>query len=568
MFDKLPKNIELFMSWEWRQIEPYYTDLANRDLTDDNIDQWLRDWTRLGDLLDERRARLHVAMTQNTANAIATDALNAYLDEIFPKVQSNETILKKRLLASNFEPEGMAVPLRNMRADTELFCEDNLPLIAQETKLATDYRRTIGAQTVEWQGNEITLARLVPQLQTPDRTARERGWRLLADRQMQDKETLNEIWIQLIQLRQEMAANAGYENYIAYRWDQLKRFEYTPADAELFQQAIEEVVVPAAGRIYRRYQDAMGLDYIRPWDVQKDVFVYEFPALKPFQTEDELKEITAQILHNVDPVLGDRFDLMRNEDLLDLGNRKGKSPGGYCTSFANSQRPFIFMNSVGTGDDIRTLLHEAGHAFHSFERLVLPYRQQRVYPMEFAEVASMAMELLAVPYITEDFGGFFETAEASQWLTAHLQKIILFWPYMAVVDAFQHWVYSHLDKAIDPEACDQKWGELWQRFIPHVDFRGFESYMQTGWHRKQHIFSYSFYYIEYGLAQLGAVQIWRNALHDQADAVKQYRHALSLGGTLTVPALYEAAGAKFGFDNTTVSKVVEMLEDQLAAIQP
>lgn len=567
MFDKLPQSIESFMSWDWQKIEPFYKDLEKRALTEDSVARWLSDWTRLGDLLDERRTRLHVAMTQNTADTDATDALNHYMDELFPKVQSCETVLQKRLLASKLEPDGMEIPLRNMRSETELFTEANLPLISTETKLATDYRRTIGAQTVEWQGTETTLPKLATMLQTPDRTLREKGWRMMAERHMADQDAINAIWVKLLTLRQEMAANAGYDNYIAFRWKQLKRFDYTPEDAITFQQAIEKVVVPAASQIYKRYKEEMSLESVRPWDVQKDVFVYRFPALKPFETEEELTKITAQILHKVDPVLGTRFNIMRDEKLLDLENRKGKSPGGYCTSFANSKRPFIFMNAVGTGDDIRTLLHEAGHAFHGFERMVLPYRQQRTYPMEFAEVASMAMELLAVPYLTNDSGGFFEQAEATQWLTGHLEKILLFWPYMAVVDAFQHWVYSNIDLAIDPQACDQKWGELWQRFIPQIDYTGFEPFMKTGWHRKQHIFSSSFYYIEYGLAQLGAVQIWKNALQDQSAAVKQYRHALSLGGTSTVPGLYNAAGAKFGFDQATVLEAVTMLESQLEAIQ-
>lgn len=563
IFEQLTADIQPFMLWEWSQIEPYYDELKERVLNEESIDQWLRDWTHLGDLLDERRARLYVAMTQDTSDQSATDALNRYMDEIYPQAQAAEIALNERLLSSGFEPSGMEIPLRNMRADTELFCEENLSLVGQETRLSTEYRRTIGAQTVSWEGEEITLTQLKPKLQTPDRAVREAGWTQIAARQLDDREALNAIWTKLLTLRSTMAANAGFDDYIAFRWKQLKRFDYSPADAALYHSAIEDVVVPAANRIYERYKTEMGIDRIRPWDVQADVFIYALPALRPFDSIADLEAKTGAVLYQVDPVLGDRFEILRNESLLDLGNRKGKSPGGYCTSFSKSQRPFIFMNAVGTGDDIRTLLHEAGHAFHGFERLVLPYRQQRRYPMEFAEVASMAMELLAAPYLDGDSGAFFDEADAARWRTSHLEKIILFWPYMAVVDAFQHWAYSNIERAMDPSACDEKWGELWQRFIPAVDFNGYEAVMQTGWHRKQHIFSSSFYYIEYGLAQVGAVQIWRNALDDQSAAVREYRHALSLGGTQGIPALFQAAGAKFSFDHATMADVVSLIETQL-----
>ena len=254
---------------------------------------------------------------------------------------------------------------------------------------------------------------------------------------------------------------------------------------------------------------------------------------------------------------------MRRESLLDLPNRKGKAPGAYCTNFPNRQRPFIFMNSVGSGEDVRTLLHEAGHAFHNFERNRLLYQQQKGSPVEFSEVASMAMELLAIPYLTKDKNGFFTPEELIRWRNALLEKIILFWPYMAVVDAFQHWVYTHPEQGIQPDACDAKWAELWRRYIPDIDFSGFEGVMMTGWQRKQHIFRNPFYYIEYGLAQLGALQVWRNALRDQAQAVQAYRQALALGGTRPLPDLYAAAQARFGFDHTLMKEMIQLLEEQL-----
>jgi oligoendopeptidase F len=254
---------------------------------------------------------------------------------------------------------------------------------------------------------------------------------------------------------------------------------------------------------------------------------------------------------------------MCQESLLDMPNRKGKAPGAYCTNFPASERPFIFMNSTGTGADIRTLFHEAGHAFHNFERNKLTYQPQKASPMEFNEVASMAMELLTVPYITQNKDGFFTKEEAASWFVGHLEKIILFWPYMAVVDAFQHWAYLHIDKAVNAANCDAKWQELWQIYLPQIDFSGYEDVLVTGWHRKQHIFRAPFYYIEYGLAQLGALQIWRNALNDQARAVENYRQALALGGTKPLPALYQTANVQFAYDHNMVGQMIDLLESEI-----
>jgi oligoendopeptidase F len=282
---------------------------------------------------------------------------------------------------------------------------------------------------------------------------------------------------------------------------------------------------------------------------------------------DKLTQTTERIFEQLDPQLGSYFRKMRTANLLDLGNRKGKAPGGYCISFPVSQQPFIFMNAVGLPGDVRTLLHEAGHAFHNYERFALPYFQQRIPGLEFAEVASMAMELLTYPYLEEDKGGFYSPAEADQYRKRHLEHILLFWPYMAVVDAFQHWVYQNHEMASDPSSCDAKWLELWSRFLPGIDWSGLQSIAETGWQRKQHIFRYPLYYIEYGLAQLGAIQVWRCALQAPAQALANYRHALSLGGSRPLPALYQAAGAQLAFDAETLADAVTLVEREYQEIE-
>jgi oligoendopeptidase F len=385
------------------------------------------------------------------------------------------------------------------------------------------------------------------------------------ERRLQDRTALNDLWVRFMDVRRQIAANADLPTYRDYMWSTFNRFDYTPDDCKTFHKAIEEVVVPAAKRMYEKRQQRLGVNTLRPWDV--DVDTSGKPALHPFDDVADLKHTVKAIFNKVDPELGGYFQIMRDKALLDLDNRKGKAPGGYCTAFANVKLPFIFMNAVGLHDDVQTLLHEGGHSFHVFEAAPLPYFQQQDPPMEFAEVASMSMELLAAPYLTADQGGFYSAAEAARARIEHLELLIGFWPYMAVVDAFQHWVYTNHAAASDPAKCDAKWAELWDRFMQGIDWSGLDAEKETGWHRKLHIFQIPFYYVEYGLAQLGAVQVWANSLNNQAQAVKDYRKALSLGGTAILPKLFAAAGAKFAFDNATLSKAVDLIESTIGNLE-
>jgi oligoendopeptidase F len=305
----------------------------------------------------------------------------------------------------------------------------------------------------------------------------------------------------------------------------------------------------------------LGLESLRPWDL--DVDPQGLPPLRPYQTIDELKQKTSAVFHAVDDTLGGYFDTMIRENLLDLENRKNKAPGGYCTAFPIRQRPFIFMNAVGLHDDVQTLLHEGGHSFHVFEAASLPLGQLRGSPIEFAEVASMGMEFLAGPYLSREHGGFYSEEDARRAFNEHLERSLLFWPYMAVVDGFQHWAYTHPEEALNSAACDETWDALWQRFMVGVDWSGLEDVRRTGWQRKLHIFQIPFYYVEYGLAQLGAGQVWRNALTDQSSAVRAYRSALALGNSVGLPQLFAAAGARFAFDAATLQSVAGLMAERL-----
>ncbi|MFO7942878.1 MAG: M3 family oligoendopeptidase [Anaerolineales bacterium] len=559
---KLP-DMKKFMNMNWVEIEPIYGALKTRDLNQGNVEEWLQDWSSLRELISERYARLQLATSLDTRDEEAEKSFHVFLEEVYPPVEAADQVLKEKLLASGLTPDGMEIPLKKMRIQAELFREENLPLLTEERKLGLQYNKVFGAQSVEWEGEELTLVQLKSKLQTPERNTREELWRLLSDRQLEDREMVNEIWGKLMEIRLQLAENTDKKDYRAFSWQQRTRLDYEPADSLQFVDAVEEVVVPAAARVYDRYQERMGLERLRPWDVIDNRSTMDFPALKAFETEDEFTSRVSSIYRKLDPKLGEYFDLMREEDLLDLVNRQGKGPGAFCTSFPTQKRPFIFMNAVGLAKDVRTLFHESGHAFHVFERTQLPYIHQWRPGLEFGEVASTAMELLTSRYISEGEGGFFAEEESARYRRGHLENKLLFWPYMAVVVAFQHWVYQHHQQASDPIRCDQKWSELVDRFLTAINWDDLQDVKETGWQRKLHIHRAPFYYIEYGLSLLGAVQLWENALNDERDALRKYRQSLGLGGTASLPDLYAAAGVKFAFDADTLGTAVILIEKKL-----
>jgi oligoendopeptidase F len=538
-----------------------------RPLTAANVDTWLRDWTALSELVGETQTRLEVAVAVNTEDKEANRRFHAFLDTLLPAARLADQKLADKLLATGLEPHGFDLPLRKLRVEAQLFREANLPLMTEEQKLNTEYYRIAGAQTVQWQGQEVTVEALRPVYQERDRAKREHAWRLANARQLADRPALNELWARYLVLRRQMAANAGFPDYRAYRWQQLLRFDYTPQDCATFRQAIAEVVVPAVERLNEERRQ-LGLDRLRPWDL--DVDITGQPPLRPFADVADLESKVATILGHVDARLSEQFRMMCDEGLLDLDNRKGKAPGGFCTYFPQAQRPFIFMNAVGIQQDVEVLLHEIGHAVHDFAASALPYAQQREVGMEFGEVASMAMELLGAPYLSAESGGFYSPQDTARARIEQMEGILRFLPYVALVDGFQHWVYAHPDAAADPAQCDAEWSALRLQFMPGIDWSGLEAELAAGWQQKLHIFCEPFYYVEYGLAQLGAIQVWRNALRDQAEAVARYRQALALGGTASLPELYQAAGARFAFDAAAVGEAVALLErtraEQAAAL--
>ncbi len=569
MFEMLPATAQEFGEWTWAKIAPYYDDLVARPLTAENVDSWLADWSRLAALLDEVNTRYGIATTVNTADAETDRRYKAFLDEIVPRQMEAEQRVKEKLIASGLEPAGFAVPLRKLRTDAALFREANVAVLGEARKQTLEYDALAGARTARWEGEEIPTTQLSAFFYDPDRLVRERAWRAWIGRIIDDTPALGDLWRRMIVTRSTLARNADLPSYRDYRWRQLYRFDYTPEDAKRFADAIEAVVVPAANRSYERRRRLLGVETLRPWDTY--VSPYGSEALKPYTTIAELEEKTSNVFRQVEPRFAEYFETMRTEGLLDLDSRANKAPGGYSVPLAVAKRPFIFTNAVGSSEDVNTLLHEGGHAFHTFESANLPYVQQWLeawVPIEFAEVASMSMELLGSPYVTLAYGGFYTQAQAARAQIDKLEGILYFWPYMAMIDALQHWVYEHADEAGDIERCDAVWAALEDRFRAAWDWSGLEREKRQFWHRQGHVFQDPFYYVEYGMAQLGAVQVYANFLRDPKGAVAAYRHALTLGGTATLPDLFAAAGARFAFDAETLQSAVSLMEDEIARLEP
>jgi oligoendopeptidase F len=550
---------------DWNTIQPHVDELLAADPNHDNVESWLQQWSDLTAVLSEASTQIHRDVSENTADQEAEKRFLVLVGEIMPQARVAEQALKDKLLSLNdYTPsEDTVMLVRRFRAEASIFRNENVPLQSELMKLGNEYDKIVGGMTIEWEGEQETMPQARLHLRDKDRATREKAWRRMMARYAAERERLNKLYLEMLSLRRQVAENAGLDNFRDYQWKALARFDYTPDDCFTFHEAIEQEVVPLARQLYARLAEQLSLDTLRPWDT--DVDPYGEP-LHPFDDPAELEEGGYHIFQQVDPVLAEHFAVMRN-GYLDLASRPNKAPGGYCSTYPIRRKPYIFMNAVGTHRDVNTLLHEGGHAFHFMESSQHPLIWNHDGPMEFCEVASMAMELLSAPYLERNRGGFYDKGDARRAYADQLRQIVLFLPYMAVVDAFQHWVYVDAPANVTAVDLDVVWSDLWDRFMAGIDYSGLQAEKETGWHRKQHIFSSPFYYVEYGLAQLGALQVWRNALSDQSKAVADYRAALALGGTRPLPELFRTAGATFAFDRQTVGELMALIFEKLAEME-
>jgi len=554
----VPKNADM---GDWAQIEPLFTVLLGRHpASGEELEQWLAECSELWGALGEEKVKRYIAMTSQTDDPIREASYQKFVEDIEPRAKSLSQALEKAYLENAFrkrlQSQRFAVMDRKIENNVVLFREKNVPLETQDSLLGQDYHKIMGAMTVSAGAVELTLDQASKYLEEPDRAVRERVWRQIVARRLQDKETLEEIFDRFVALRTEMAANADFPNYRDYMFRRLERFDYTPEDCFRFHDGVERAVVPVFRNILLRRQKLLKLDRLRPWD--RDVDPFHRPPLRPFTNAGELVRGTQEMFTGVHPALGEQFQLLADHGLLELESRKGKAPGGYQETLFERRLPFIFMNAVGRDVDVRTLVHEGGHAFHMLAAREEPLFYYRHAPIEFCEVASMGMELLATPHL----GTFYKTPEDySRAYRNKLEEVVQLFPAIAMGDAFQHWIYTHPRHRRAERSLE--WLRLFNRYTPVVDWTGLEAAQSSSWHRILHFFTVPFYFIEYGIAQIGALQVWLRSRKNYREAVERYWSALALGGSRPLPELFEAAGANFRFDYETLLPLMDAIEEEL-----
>lgn len=558
----VPANVD----WgDWNQIAPLYDQLESRagackSVAD--LERWLLDWSELDAALDQDGSERYIAMTCHTDNAEAEKAYLHVVEHIQPQLKPREfklaQIFISHPLRNKLPKARYEVFDRNTALQVELFRSENVPLETEEAKLGQQYQKLSGSLTVQFRGEEKTLVQMARYLEDPDRALRQEAWELTANRRLQESEKMEAIFDEMVKLREQIARNAGCRNYVEYSFRKLRRFDYTPADCVQFQDAIEKEIMPVVRELQATRRDQLKLPSLRPWDLAVDPL--NRAPLRPFEKVDAMVENTQKVFTQLDTVLGREFQQLQDLRLLDLANRKGKAPGGYQSTLAEARLPFIFMNAVGLQRDVETILHEAGHAFHALATRPEELHAYRDAPIEFCEVASMSMELLGNEFIEN----FYAAPEAKRARHDHLEGIVKIFPWIATVDAFQHWIYSHPGHSRAERRA--AWEHLMDRFGGDVDWSGYEKARAYMWHRQLHIFLHPFYYVEYGIAQLGALQVWANSRKDKAQALASYKQALALGGSRPLPELFSAAGCKFEFTQATIKPLIHLVQTELARL--
>lgn len=556
---------ESFVLTDWVGLEPYFADLEQRKLDSrENLEKWLHDISELEAVVSEDSCWRQIRMTCDTENKQLEEAFTYFCMEIQPRIQPYADRLNRKLVENQFTGEldqkQYFTYLRSVKKRIELFREENIPLQAELSVLAQQFGVISAKMTISFEGQEYTLQQASKFLENPDRRIRETIYHKIQERRLQDKDALNDLYSQLIALRNRTALNAGFANYRDYRFEELGRFDYTKEDCYHFHDSIKEYVLPLVNRINEKKKEKLGLERLRPWDTEAEPAGTE--PLRPFAHSEELIEKTIACFDKLDPFFGNCLRTMKTMGRFDLESRKGKAPGGYNCPLAETGAPFIFMNAAGQMGDLTTMVHEGGHAIHSFLSHPLELSAFKEYPMEIAEVASMAMELFSMDHWELFFTDKNDLARAR---THQLERVISIFPWIATIDKFQHWVYEN--PLHTPEERTQKWMETLAEFSsPVMDWQGLEQNRLFGWQKQLHLYEVPFYYIEYGIAQLGAIGLWKQYKENKEKALENYTHALSLGGTRTLPELYDAAQLKFNFSKEHVKQLMDFVSTEMEKI--
>jgi oligoendopeptidase F len=556
----LPEDFKLTT---WENLKPYFDDLLNRRLnSQEDLKRWFSDRSELESVISEDLAWRYIRMTCYTENADYVKSYQDFVQNIQPQIapvsdQLNRKAAESEFLNSLAQIEGYNILVRNLRKEIEIFREENVPLFTEITTETQKYAQLSGAMTVEVDGKTLTLQQASVFLMSTDRKKREEVYRKINERRLRDKEELNALFSKLIQLRHRVAVNAGFKNFRDYMFKALGRFDYTPQDCFDFHEAIQHEVVPMLNDFARERKASLGVDSLRPWD--KAVDPEGRAALKPFSSGKDLTEKTIRVFKNLDTYLGQCLAIMETMGHLDLESRIGKAPGGYNYPLAEVGVPFIFMNATSTLRDMVTIMHEGGHAIHNFLTRELELNDFKSTPSEVAELASMSMELISMDHWNLFFD---DEAEYNRAKREHLEDIIETLPWVATIDKFQHWIYENPDHT--PEERKREWNRIFDRFADSItDWSGLQDARDFLWQKQLHLYEVPFYYIEYGMAQLGAIAVWRNFRNDPKKGLEGYQNALKLGYLRTIPEIYEAANIKFDFSRNYIRELMGFVRNEL-----
>jgi oligoendopeptidase F len=547
----------------WEVLKPYFNDLLNRPIHSlQDLRKWFVDRSELESVISEDLAWRYIRMTCYTENKDYLKVYQDFIQHIQPEIAPVSDHLNKKAAASEFlnelgREEGYDILIRNLKKDIEIFREENVPLFTEISTQSQKYAQINGAMTVTIDSKEMTIQQASVLLMSTDRRKREEVYHKITERRLRDKDELDDLFSSLVKLRHQVAVNAGFKNFRDYMFKALGRFDYTPQDCFNFHEAIQHEVVPLLNEFSKERKKKLKLDALRPWDKAVDPEGRE--ALKPFTNGKELTEKTIQVFQKLDAYLGQCLSIMRTMGHLDLESRIGKAPGGYNYPLAEIGVPFIFMNATSTLRDMVTIMHEGGHAIHNFLTRNLVLNDFKTTPAEVAELASMSMELISMDHWNIFFTNPSDFQRAKH---EHLEDSIETLPWVATIDKFQHWIYENPQHT--PAERKAAWNRIFDQFADtHTDWSDLQGAKDYLWQKQLHLYEVPFYYVEYGMAQLGAFAVWRNFRKDPAKGLQGYQNALKLGYLRPIPQIYQAANIKFDFSRSYIKELISFVRQEL-----
>lgn len=560
----LPQNLDFS---QWQNLQPYYDKVEKETIrTKEELKAWLKHWDELSKAVDDYKVRLSIYTTINTNDEDTAKAYDEFMTQLQPRISAYENKFQLKLTESPFfeqiDDENFFPAFRQIKSDLKKYSAENDTLLGEEKILENEYTQIIGAQTFDYGGKQLPLDSLRVLLEDTNRARREQVFQIASKTTLQDSEKLDDLLSKLISLRHEIAKNAGFDNYISYKFAEWGRFDYSINDCRQMYKSIADIVVPLKTPITEERKRFLQLDVLRPWDHQ--VPLNDRPPLKPSENSEELLNKTIQCLYQLDEYFGAGLARLKEIGHFDLEPRLNKFKGGaYSCYLPETEVPFIFHNNNNTANDLTVLIHEGGHAIHSLLCTDMEYSLWKYAPLEIAEVASKAMELMSMEY----WGIFYPNPEdLKQSKKAKLQDIIHGLCSCAESETFQFWMYENPTHSA--EERHDKFTEYWKQYRSALtDYSGYENILNSAFQGNMAVYTVPLYDAAYCFSDFGAIALWRNYKKDSGLALKQYKTALSLGNTRTVPELYKAAGIEFNSSPEYIRELMDFLKQQIAELE-